>query len=79
MGDKIDAKKMGRVFTTKVQVRGDIQPCMAVHSVIPALRKLKQNYQKFHVNLGYIGWFYLKKEKRNMSEFMQCTKRQTSK
>jgi hypothetical protein len=37
---------------------------MVVHSLIPALGKLKQNYQEFHANLGYIGWFYLKKEKK---------------
>jgi hypothetical protein len=42
--------------------------------VIPALGEKNHKKHDFEDNLGYIGWFYLKKEKRNMSEFMQRTK-----
>jgi hypothetical protein len=41
--------------------------------VIPALGEKNHKKHEFKDNLGYIGWFYLKKEKRNMPEFMQCT------
>jgi hypothetical protein len=32
--------------------------------VIPALGTLKQKKQESESNLGYIGWFYFKKEKK---------------
>jgi hypothetical protein len=34
--------------------------------VIPALGKLKKKKQEFEANLGYIGWFYLKKKKEHV-------------